>query len=203
VEIETIITGIQHAGKKQMEQIIRETDLQISKIEEAAQDNANLQKQRIISIGQAQLQRDQALITQQAIMECLQIHADSRQVLIEKTLDAVKKQFNKIRHHADYAKIFKALVEEAISSIKPSLFEGQLIILHIDPKDKTLFEGLEFIKLSPYSLVYDIACWGGCNAETEDGLVQVFNTINSRFEHALPFIQMQLSLYFEERTRQS
>lgn len=201
MDIETIIAGIKHAGQKQMEQIARDVDLQISEIKDASQENASLQKQRIMALSQGQLQREQALIMQQAMMECLQIHANGRQLLIENTLNTVKTHFSKIRQNKNYPKIFEAMVEEAISALRPSLNEGQSTILHIDQRDKSLFNNFANFKSPPLSLVCDLECWGGCNAETEDGLVQVLNTINSRFDHALPLLQMQLSLYFEERTQ--
>jgi vacuolar-type H+-ATPase subunit E/Vma4 len=71
--------------------------------------------------------------------------------------------------------------------------------LHFDPRDKALAEHIAKKIDMPVSLKFDIECSGGCNAESEDNKIFALNTLESRFEHATPYIKQKLSIYFESK----
>lgn len=199
MDLDAILDGIQQAGQQQIEQIEHEAERQSSQILAKIQKDADVQKKRILADGHARLNREQALIEQQAVIQSLQIHADARQKLIDSVLKNVTARFSGVRTRKDYEQVLSNLTRETIQSIVPSLMNKQKIILHFDPRDKEIAERI-VKKLDETVLTeYDIECSGGCTAETEDGMVSVLNTVESRFEHAKPYVKQKLSLFFERK----
>jgi vacuolar-type H+-ATPase subunit E/Vma4 len=199
IEINAIIAGISEAGQQQISEIENAAEQKAVEILLTAEAKANIQKNRILKDGQARLNRTCALIEQQAIMQALQLHADARQRLIEKVLEKTKEEISTVRNNEKYIKILKMLILNAVDALKPSLLDGQKVILHFDKRDKAIARDLikEFDdQLTPK---YDISCQGGCIAESEDGLVSTLNTFESRFQHSLPLIQQTLSAFFERK----
>lgn len=198
--LQAILDGIESAGKQQIKQIEEDAKFQVSQINLKAQQEAGEQEKRILSDGRARLNREQALIEQQAVVRSLQIHADARQVLIEEVLEKVNHNLGRFRERKDYPLILNQLVGETLKALLPALLEGQSAIIHFDELDKAAAaECLKKVKL-PLESKFDIQCSGGCVAETEDKLVSVKNTIESRFEHASAALQQKLSIFFEGKS---
>ena len=195
-----MLHNIRNAGHGQVRQTEADAQQRETQMLENARREAEAQRRRILADGQANLSRQQALIQQQALMRALQIHADARQSLVESALKSAQQEFSTLRTRKDYPHIFNDLAQEALTAIQPSLLDGQHILLHIDPRDSGLAKKLLKDMTDPPQVVADLDCSGGCTAETEDQLVMVKNTINSRFEHALPFIRQELAIFFEDRT---
>lgn len=194
-----MLHSIRNVGHGQARQIESEAQQRLNQINEKKQREADAQRQRILKDGEISLSRQQALIEQQALMRALQIHADARQSLVESALDEARAGFAQLRSRKDYKQIFTDLVQEALDAVQPSLMPGQRTILHIDPRDKRLAaEVCKKLKVTP-EIVEDLECFGGCQAETEDQLVMVKNTIDSRFDHGLPLIRQEMAIFFEKR----
>jgi len=199
MDLEAILEGIRKAGKQQVELIEQDADRQSSEILSKAQADANVQKNRILADGKTRLNREQALIEQQFLIQALQVHADARQSLIEEVLQKVQDRFPEMRNQKDYEVILEDLADEAVHSITPSLFKGQKVVLRFDPRDKKRAEHLIKKYNLPISVRYDLSCSGGCCAESEDGKILAMNTLESRFEHAFPYIKQNLSIFFESK----
>lgn len=200
MDLQTILDGIEGACKQQIRQIDENASERIDQITLKARQEAGEQEKRIVFDGRARLNREQALIAQQAVVRSLQIHADARQVLIEEVLQAVRSKIDQIRGRKDYAGILAQLVNETIEGLQPSLMKGQQIVIHFDEHDKgTTKEILKKYTL-PLEANYDIHCAGGCTAETEDKMVSVSNTLESRFEQASSVLQQKLSIFFEGKS---
>ena len=199
MDLDAILDGIRQAGRQQIEQIENEAERQSSQILAKIQKDADVQKKRILADGHARLNREQALIEQQAVIQSLQIHAGARQKLIDSVLKNVTNRFSGVRLQKDYEQVLANLAKETVQSIVPSLLNMQKIILHFDPRDKEIAERIVKKLDETVSTKYDIECSGGCTAETEDGMVSVLNTVESRFEHAKPYVIQKLSLFFERK----
>lgn len=200
MDIQAILDGIESSGKQQIKQIEEDAKFQVSQINLKARQEAGEQENRILSDGRTRLNREQALIEQQAVVRSLQIRADARQVLIEEVLEKVKHNIGSIRERNDYPLILSQLIDETLKALQPSLLEGQRIIIHFDELDKTAVAELQKKVKLPMELKFDIQCSGGSLAETEDQLVSVQNTIESRFEHASAALQQKLSILFEGKS---
>jgi len=199
IEIQAIIDGIFKAGQQQISEIEGAAEKKVNEIRSKAEAEANVLKKRILKDGQARLNRASALIEQQAVMQALQLHACVRQELIENVLEKVNEKMSTVRNDKRYKKILEMLAVDAVNAIKPSLLDGQKVILHFDEQHKAIAKG--FVKELGEQVIpkYDISCQGGCIAESEDGLVRTLNTFESRFQHSLPLIQQTLSIFFERK----
>ena len=197
IEIKAIIDGIFKAGQQQISEIESAAEKKVVEIHSKAETEANIQKNRILKDGQARLNRTSALIEQQAIMQALQLHAGARQRLIEKVLEKAEEKMSTVRNDERYKKILKVLVQDSVNAIKPSLLDGQKVILRFDERDKMIAKEIIKELKEPVIPKFDIHSKGGCITESEDGLVSVLNTFESRFQHSLPLIQQTLSIFFE------
>jgi vacuolar-type H+-ATPase subunit E/Vma4 len=45
---------------------------------------------------------------------------------------------------------------------------------------------------------YNLDCWGGLIAQSEDGRVVVINTLETRLERAIPYLRRYLAALYEE-----
>ena len=142
IEIKSIIDGVFEAGQRQINMIEDEAEKKVGEIRSRAEAEANVQKHRILKDGQARLNRTSALIEQQAVMQALQLHAGARQRLIEIVLEKAKEKMSTVRNDERYKKILKLLVLDAVNAIKPSLLDGQKVILHFNEQDKAIAKGL-------------------------------------------------------------
>jgi vacuolar-type H+-ATPase subunit E/Vma4 len=200
VDIQVILDEIERTCKQQINKIDEDAKFHISRDNLNARKDAEKQEERILTDGRMRLNRAQALINQQAVVRTLQIHADARQTLIRDVLNQAKQNLSQIRKRKDYPLIPDHLVDESLKTLTPSLLEGQKIIIHFDKEDKELAEQiLKKMDLMAQSK-YDIKCAGGCIAESEDHLVSVMNSMESRFERATAFLQQKLSIFFEGKT---
>ncbi len=199
IAIKAILDGIAEAGQQQISEIKNAARNEVGEIHSRVETETSIQKNRLLKAGQAHLNRTSALIEQQAIMEAMQLHAGSRQRLIEKVLKKAEEKMSTVRNDERYKKILRVLMLDALNALKPSLLDGQKVILHFDKRDKAIANGLVKELEEQVLLRYDIACQGGCVAESEDGLVRTLNTFESRFQHSLPLIQQTLSIFFEEK----
>jgi len=198
VDIQAIIDGIIDAGEQEIASIEKKANAQIKAIRDNAEAEANKQKNRILKDAHVRMNRTQAVVAQRTTMQALQMHANARQQLILKTLERSKTELMNIREKSNYPRIFENLISDAVSAILPSLINDQNIILHIDERDKNLVKGMKIPGKDRVQLIFDLHCSGGCEAEADDGMVKVRNTFESRFERALPQIQQDLSVFFEE-----
>jgi len=194
-----LLENLRAAARGQVHQIEENARQRAEKIVSDARAEAEAQKMRILSDGRANLNRTQALIEQQAIIRALQIHADARQSLIEQALQKARESFDALRARQDYPAIFEMLVKEALDALKPSLLPGQRAILRVDPRDMELCRRVIKNMMEVPEVRADLQCYGGCEAETEDGLVTVKNTINARFERAQTGARQELGVFFEQR----
>ena len=203
MEIQAIIDGIFDAGQQEIASIKNRSKSQVKAIRDQAEAEANEQKIRILKDGRIRMNRSKAVILQRAAMQALQMHANARQSLIVMVLNSSEEVIKQIRTQPNYLAILQKLIKDAILAIIPSLIRDQKIILHLDERDVEIVEAMEIPEKNRVEMKFDLNCSGGCEAHSEDGLVRVLNTFESRFERALPKIQQDLSVFFEEKTLSS
>ena len=199
MDIQAIIDGIIDAGRQEIASIEKKADSQVRNIRENAKAEANQQKDRILMDSRVRLNRTQAVIDQRAAMQALRMHANARQKLIMMVLERSKAELENARGKPDYKLVLQKLVSDAIHAVMPSLLDDQKIILHLNQKDEKAIKSIEIPYKERVQIQYDLQCSGGCEVESDDGMVKVLNTFESRFDRALPKIQQDLSVFFEEK----
>ena len=203
MEFNTILDGILKIADKQIAEIKQQTDSRIKDIETSYKKEAEKIRADLEREGKVRLNRESALIKQQAEMQYLQNVANARQELIQKTLDETKSRLENVRDSKkEYKFLLKMFIDEAIQEIKSSLGDDKTIFLFFDPKDKELVKDYKGDTSYALQFEFELDCWGGCNASSVDGKVHVYNTLNDRFQRAKPFLQQRLSLFFDEKTAQ-
>ncbi|RJQ41934.1 MAG: hypothetical protein C4545_05400 [Anaerolineaceae bacterium] len=199
MEIDTILDGINKITESQIAEIKQQTDQRIKEILSQSKKETEEIRRNLEQEGRIRLNREVAIIQQQAEMQYLQNISDARQKLIQESLDQVKKALETMRTRVAYKSLLITLAKEAIEDLKPSLGEEKVIIVSIDPKDQELLKGFAADESITIQYRFDLDCWGGCNAFSPDGKVCVYNTLNDRYQKAIPILQQQLSLFFNEK----
>jgi vacuolar-type H+-ATPase subunit E/Vma4 len=195
-----ILAGISAKGKEKIKTLNQEAELNIKNLLAQAHKDSEIIAKRILSEGKNRAFREQAIIDQQTSLRVLQARANARHQLTQVVLEEVKKRLSKVRLENQYPVIMKALVLESIEELRFSLLAGQKILLHIDVQDQALVEQIIKTVKDPIRILSDIKCWGGCNAESDDGKINVLNTVEARYEKGEIIFSQQLSLFFESKT---
>ncbi len=203
MEFETILDGIEKIADTQIAEIKQQTDQRIKDIKASYKKEADEIRTNLEKEGRIRLNREAALIKQQAEMQYLQTISGARQQLIQSTLDMVKNKLEVARDSKDeYKKLLFFLIKEAMDDLISSLGNDNTIILSFSSKDEDLVKGFKADPAYTIQYKFDLNCWGGCNASSADGKVCVYNTLNDRYKRAAPILQQQLSLFFNEKTAQ-
>ncbi|HOJ00392.1 MAG TPA: V-type ATP synthase subunit E [Anaerolineaceae bacterium] len=197
--IEAILAGINAITENKIAELQQQTVQQVNQIlfrskEEVEEIRKNLEKE-----GRVRLNREAAIIQQQAEMQYLQNISDARQKLIQESLGQIEIALRSIRTQGEYPALLRSLIKEAVGDLQPSLGQEKEIIVSVDPKDKELLNKFPKDGSVKIHFQYDLDCWGGCNASSLDGKVCVYNTLNDRFQKAVPILQQWLSLFFSEQ----
>jgi vacuolar-type H+-ATPase subunit E/Vma4 len=124
----------------------------------------------------------------------LRIVGDVREDLVDTAITRAREHLASIRADSSYPAVLRRLTEEALAELAS---DGKARLL-ADPRDRTLLKNtLNDLRLDlPVS--YELNCWGGLIARSEDGRVVVINLFESRLEHATTFLRSHLAALFEE-----
>jgi vacuolar-type H+-ATPase subunit E/Vma4 len=196
--LDAILNGIHQVAQQQIADINKQAQMQLRANEakttvevEAIRNNALLE-------GKSRISKKQALLDQQTQLKSLQILADARQKLIERVLNDLQVELKNFRASPGYPLVLSELIDQAINTLKPSLLPEQKIQLLLDKRDVEKIPVMQ--KEDPsIQVAFDLDCFGGCVAQSEDGQVRVLNTLEDRFSRALPILQTQLSIFFDQK----
>ena len=175
-----------------MNEILANGQRQADVLLQKAKDEVEGSRQRILKDAEYRRQRETAIILRQGIMEKLRLQAEVRRRLIDSAMLEAAEKMGKLYALEGYPEILNRFAQEALSELAPSLLPEQKAILRFDPKDKNVplnkftLEGHECL------MAYDLTTKGGCIAQSEDGKVIVFNTIEERIKNGLPQLRQQM-----------
>jgi vacuolar-type H+-ATPase subunit E/Vma4 len=196
--LDAILNGIHQIAQQQIAEINKQAQLQLraDKVKTAAEVEAI--RNNALLEGKSRISKKQALLDQQTKLKSLQILANARQELIERVLNGLQVELKNFRVEPGYSLVLSELIDQAIDALKPSLLPEQKIQLLLDKRDVEKIPVKQ--KENPsIQVVFDLDCFGGCVAQSEDGKVRVLNTLEDRFSRALPLLQTQLSIYFDQK----
>ena len=142
--------------------------------------------------------RERARIFHRARLERLRVIGNVREALIDEALDRARGLLAGIRSDPVYPMVLDSLVQETFAELDKTVEETYLCQLAADQRDKGLLEPiLEDIGLN-LSVEYNLNCWGGLVARSNDGRVVIINTLEARFNRATPFLRRHLAALFEQ-----
>jgi vacuolar-type H+-ATPase subunit E/Vma4 len=199
VSLQAILDAIHASGEDQVREIEAHTRAQVEQILEEAQVEARRLREEARAGAAAPAVGERARILHQARLEALQIVGDAREALVDAALSRTRECLAGMRPDAAYPATLRRLTKEALTELGP-LEETGGARLEADPRDHESLEGiLQGLGLE-LAVHYDLHCWGGLTAKSEDGRVVAINTLETRLERATSYLRRYLSVPFDEVT---
>jgi vacuolar-type H+-ATPase subunit E/Vma4 len=196
MSLQAILDAIRTTGESQLRELEMRTETQMREILAHAGMEAQKIKGDARAKAVAPAGRERARILHRAHLESLHILGSAREELVKATLDQMHGRLANARNEYFYPAVIRKLVEETLAEFDGSDGEEQ-IQLQADPRDRELLSRV----LSDLGLTspvqYDLDCWGGLIARNEDGKVVVINTLEARFERAVPYMRRFLAAAYE------
>lgn len=202
MSLKAILDQIQAAGEKQVEMIRKQAEREAKTILAEAQEQADRAYQAAYRQALEPVDGERARILNQAKFEEICLGGEAQEELCEEVLEQVRQELRNIRSSPHYpASLTKILFEilpgqDGLHSLPDSL------ILQADPRDRALLEKILQERTCQIRVEYDLNCWGGLNARSPDGTIQLVNTLESRLERIMPYLKQQLIAWFETEGQQ-
>ena len=195
--MEAVLAAIRASGEDQVREI--ETAAQAEVQNATAQNQAENQRLRQEAKGAAETlgAAERARTLSQARLEAQRVINDVRDELIDAALDEALKSLTRMRKDPLYEDLLRQLTEETLNQITGSMQDGEVPQFEVDPRDRALFKRiLSNLKLK-LNVNYDLNCFGGMSARSEDGRVVVINTLDARLARATPYLRRRLGALFD------
>jgi V/A-type H+-transporting ATPase subunit E len=194
--LEVILEKIRASGDEQIQEIERNTQSQVNEILAHARMEAHQIEEDSCQLASAPAAAERARILHRARLEALRIVGDVRENLVNTAIDRARERLTSITNDACYPAVLHVLMQEALTEL--ALGESRTAEVLADPRDETLVKKIiDELKLN-LRVSYELHCWGGLIAKSEDGRVVVIDTFESRLEHATAFLRRHLGSLFEE-----
>jgi len=197
VSLTAILDRIQAVGDHQAEDIRRKAEQEAQVILAEAQSQAKHDYDNAYQQALEPVTSERAHLLNQARFDALCLVGNARDHMADEVLEAVSQQLQNIRASPDYrASLTKILFEilpgqDGLHSLEDSL------VLQADPRDQALLESILQEKAMQIKVEYTLDCWGGLNARSPDGNIQLVNTLESRFQRIMPYLKQQFISWFE------
>ena len=193
--LQAILENIRALGDVQVREIEKNTQSQVSEILAQAQMEARQIEEDSRATACAPAIAERARIFHRARLESLRIVGDVREDLVDTAITRTRERLASLRPDLSYPTVLRRLTEEALTE----LASGGKAQLLADPRDRVFLKNI-LDDLNLYLPVsYELNCWGGLIAKSEDGRVVVINTFESRLERATAFLRSHLAALFEEQ----
>jgi vacuolar-type H+-ATPase subunit E/Vma4 len=194
--LEAILEQIRSLGDAQILEIERNAQSQVSEIMARARMDARQIEEDSTESASAPAAPERARILHRARLEALGIVGDVREELVDTAIHRTRERLMSIRRDPSYLVVLRTLTEEALTELASG--GTGMGGLYADPRDETLLQEILTELRLDLPVRYELNCWGGLIAKSEDGRVVVINTFESRLEHATPFLRRHLAAWFEE-----
>ena len=198
MSLEAILDAIRSSGQAQIDEIEKRADTRVHEI----LANARLEAQEIREESCAAVaepaMRERARILHRARQEALRIIGTEREALIDASMDQIRNRLSGMRRDPVYPSVLNKLTREVLAEFAGSEEDAGKAHLKADLRDQRSFEAiLPNLGLNP-AIHYELECWGGLIAKSEDGRIVVINTLEARLQRAMPYLRSFLSAFFEE-----
>lgn len=134
-----------------------------------------------------------ARIINRAHFEAVCILGEARARLVEAVLEQAAAQVETARQSPGYRRVLQGILDEVLQRQEG----GSLLILEADPQDQVVLQALLAELRLRNPVEYCLECRGGVNARSPDGAVYLVNTIEARFERAVPYLTQRLMAWFD------
>jgi vacuolar-type H+-ATPase subunit E/Vma4 len=197
MSLDAVLEQINQQGASQIKAILAEAEMEAAHIVQQAVAESNDIRNHSGREGKSRGSQERAGILQQAQLDALKIIGENQSSLIENAVQQARHRLEQAREKDSYPRLFRQLTLEAINQISVSLAPGDTIRLLADPRDVTILTSMLSEFSHPVEPQFKLHCMGGVVAETSDRQIIIYNTLESRLEHAMPYLREALAGYFE------
>jgi vacuolar-type H+-ATPase subunit E/Vma4 len=194
--LQAILDTIHASGEARVCEIEARVQAQAQETREQARAEAQRLREEALAAASALAARERARIIQQARLETLRIVGNVREALVDMALHRTHERLAGMRTDAAYSAMLRRLIDGALAELRGSLREEEQARLEADPRDRALLESILFDTGLDLPVSYEIDCWGGLIAKSEDSRVVVLNTLEARLERAMPYLRRYLGALF-------
>ena len=196
MSLQVILDKIRASGEVQIQEIEQASQIQVNALLAQAGMEAHELGQESTETASYPANAERARILHHAHLESLRIVGDVRAELVEAAISRAREGLAGFRSESFYPAVLRRLVQEALAELDTGGADNAILLA--DPRDRNwLVDILNDLGLDlPVS--YEISCWGGLVAKSQDGRVVVTNTLESRLERATGFLRSRLAALFEE-----
>jgi len=198
MSLQDILEAIRTVGDAQVGEIQAHARIQVHEVQAIARMEAEEIEEAACNAAAAPAAKERARILHRARLEAMHIVGQARDGLVDTTLERTKAILSWLRGDRSYPDILCRLTEEALRELISSLGEGEKIQLAVDGRDQALMESLIRHLVLDLDVSYDLDCWGGLIARSQDGQITVNDTLDTRLERALPYLRRYLAAWFED-----
>lgn len=196
MSLQAILEQILATGDAQVQEIERETQAQVGEILAHARMEADRIEEDARDTSSAPAARERARIIHHARLEALRLIGSVQEDLVDSALTQTRERLAAIRSKPSYPDVLRQLTHEALDELTAPGREEKPVLV-ADTRDQPLLENnLDDLTLDLH-VSYDLTCWGGLIAKSEDGRVVAINTLEARLERAMPFLRGYLAGLFE------
>ena len=197
MSLQAILGKIRAVGDEQIQEIERNAQSQASEILAQARMEAEQVEEDASVNASVPAIAERARIIHRARLDALRIIGSVRENLVDTAITRTREHLASFRADSTYPMVLRTLTKEALEQLTSSEGDRKYQLL-ADPRDKVLMEEILKDQNPNISVRYELNCWGGLIAQSEDGRVVVINTLESRLGQATQFLRQHLAASFEE-----
>ncbi len=198
MSLHAILTAIRTSGDSRVREVEQRFINQSTEFLDQARREAEEMQRQARTQTSAPAAKERARIIHHARLEALRVVGNVREALVDAALEQTRGRLASFRTQTNYPIVLRRLTQEALMELNKSLGQVETICLQVDPQDRSLMESI-LDDLGLYLQVdYELKSWGGLTAKSDDGRVVVINTLEARFERAMPHLRRNLAAIFEE-----
>ena len=197
MSLEAILEAIRTSGEAQVDEIEERAYRQVHEVRVNSRLEADgLEEEAYVAVIVPAI-KERARILHRARLEALQITGSAREMLVDAAMDQTHGHLAGMRTDSAYATLLRRLTQEALAELEEIVRDVSDVRLEADPRDRARLKCiLSDLGLS-LEVRYQLNCWGGLIAKSQDGQVVVVNTLEARLERATPYLRRYLAALFE------
>lgn len=193
---DAILGAIDEAGRDAVRQKQTQAELEIARILAEAHETAVAQRNVAYQEALAPLDAESTRRRQKARVEAANILAEAHEQLVTDALANVRRHLSRLRSTPIYPDVLHRLMTEAVEALRA---EDGPVHVSADPRDRDcVLDILPALGLTENDVAFTLTCWGGIIASTLDGQIMITNTLEQRYEQALPELRQRLAAQFAE-----
>jgi vacuolar-type H+-ATPase subunit E/Vma4 len=206
MSLHALLQVIRDSGDTKINEIEANAYAQAREITTNALLEAESIKEQACNKAMGPAARERARLIQRARLDALRTTGEVRESLVDAALEQCHGRLAWIRSESIYPQVLCQVLRETLAELEKSL-KGSVLtnqaFIEADPRDKEALEGLLTEMELKLKVNYNLTCWGGLTARSEDGRVAVINTLEVRLDRATPFLRRYLAALFENRNSET